>query len=100
MIGKRLPSGARSQLSGPVRIPVSTISVWNHGRGVPDWNTGRVLEERERPAAGLMVNGQRSGVMLPFSPQAEPLLPLLRDESPLHLVHSDLLNAAQMTPQL
>lgn len=43
MIRKRLPSGARSQLIGPVRIPVSTISDWNKGCGVPDWNTGRVL---------------------------------------------------------
>jgi hypothetical protein len=32
MIRKRFPSGARSQLSGPVRMPVSTRSVWNRGR--------------------------------------------------------------------
>ncbi len=32
-----------SQLIGPVRIPVSAISVLNKGTGVPAWKTGVVL---------------------------------------------------------
>jgi hypothetical protein len=43
MIKKRLPSGERSQLKGPVRIPVSTISLSNKVCGVPAWKTGLVL---------------------------------------------------------
>src|ERR1700747_664597 len=43
MIRNRLPSGAMSQLIGPVRIPVSTISVSKRARGVPDWKVGLVL---------------------------------------------------------
>ena len=43
MIRNRLPSGAMSQLMGPVRIPVSTISVSKRGCGVPDWKVGLVL---------------------------------------------------------
>src|SRR5579883_2661983 len=39
IIRKRLPSGPTSQLNGPVRMPVSTISVWNRLRGVPAWKT-------------------------------------------------------------
>ena len=42
MITNLLPSGVMSQLTGPVRIPVSTISVSKRGCGVPDWNTGLV----------------------------------------------------------
>lgn len=41
MMRKR-PSGAMSQLMGPVRIPVSIMSVWNNGCGVPELNTGFV----------------------------------------------------------
>ena len=42
IIKKRL-SGAMSQLIGPVRIPVSTMSVWNNGCGLPDLNTDVVV---------------------------------------------------------
>ena len=42
MIRKR-PSGAMSQLIGPVRIPVSMMSVWNKACGLPDLNTGLVV---------------------------------------------------------
>lgn len=41
-IGKR-PSGAMSQLIGPVRIPVSTMPVWKNACGLPDVNTGLVV---------------------------------------------------------
>lgn len=43
MIRNLLPSGAISQLKGPVRMPVSTISVSNRARGVPAWKVGRVV---------------------------------------------------------
>ncbi len=42
MIRKR-PSGAMSQLIGPVRIPVSMMSVWNKVCGLPDLKTGLVV---------------------------------------------------------
>ena len=38
MIRNRLPSGAMSQLMGPLRMPVSTMSVSNRARGVPERN--------------------------------------------------------------
>src|SRR3984957_16231317 len=40
IIRNRFPSGARSQLMGPVRIPVSTMSVLNRACGMPAWKTG------------------------------------------------------------
>ena len=43
LIIRKRPPGAMSQLIGPVRIPVSTISVWNKECGLPDWNTGLVV---------------------------------------------------------
>src|ERR1035438_1713878 len=42
IIKKRL-SGAMSQLIGPVRIPVSTMTVWNNRCGLPHLNTDVVV---------------------------------------------------------
>jgi hypothetical protein len=43
LIIRNRPSGAMSQLIGPVRIPVSTMPVWNNGCGLPDLKTGLVV---------------------------------------------------------
>jgi hypothetical protein len=46
MIRNRFPSGAISQLMGPVRMPVSTMSVSNRGCGVPAWKVGVVVHTK------------------------------------------------------
>src|ERR1700688_5042082 len=43
IIRNRFPSGVISQLTGPVRIPVSTMSVLNRACGMPAWKNGAVL---------------------------------------------------------